>query len=368
MVNSDYLLLLHLVNGLGPVRLKNLLDAFDNNPKRIWETNTKDIKALKETHGVTIPENVLVSLENARKALVLSQVLEDLDKDNIKFVTLFDENYPRLLKEIYDPPIILYYKGEFQKRDEKAIGVVGTRKITGYGKLVTEKFTRYLVGAGFTIISGLARGVDTIAHQTAVEGGCRTIAVLGGGLKKIYPPENIRLAEKIWRGQGAVVSEFPPDFESLPGNFPARNRIISGLSKAILVTEAASDSGSLITARVALEQNRDVYAVPGPVTSDLSRGPADLIKEGARLVFEAQDILDDLGVTRIENDELRIKNYDGLSDQEVQVLGCLENENKHIDEIVRELNLNAALASGTLLKMEIQGLVRNLGGGVYCRI
>ncbi len=366
MKNPQYLLALHEINGLGPMRLKTLLDFFQD-PKLIWEMDIKELKAIKETNGISIPENVLTNLEEFRKTTNLEQILENLDRSRIKWLSFFDDDYPKKLKEIYDPPIIVYYKGEFEPTDDRAIGVVGTRKITGYGKLVTEKFAKELVASGFTIVSGLARGVDTQAHRSALESGGRTIAVLGGGLNKIYPPENMKLVDQIIDGQGAVVTEFPPEYESLPGNFPARNRIISGLSLAVLVTEAASDSGSLITARVALEQGRDVFAVPGPITSDLSRGPADLIKDGARLVFEAEEILEELGMSRIDNAQLKIDNSQ-LGENERKVLEALENENKHIDEIGRELNLNAAITSATLLKMEISGLVRNLGGGVYCRI
>lgn len=359
MKNIQYLLALHTIDGLGPIRLKSLLDNF-NDPKEVWEMDVKEIKR------AGIPENVVLKLQETRKTLDPDKYLEDLEKAGIKYMTIFDEDYPKLLKEIYDPPTVFYYKGEFTPADSRAIAVVGTRKITGYGKLVTEKFSRELSAAGFTIVSGLARGVDSAAHWAAIENG-RTMAVLGGGLNQIYPPENIRLVEQIIWGKGVVMSEFPPDYPSMPGNFPARNRIISGLSLATLVTEAAIDSGSLITARLALEQGRDVFAVPGPVTSDLSRGPANLIKEGARLVFEAEDILEELGVDRIDNGQLKIENLGKLSESETKILEVLQNEQRHIDEICRMLNLGAATTSGVLLKMEITGLVRNLGGGVYCR-
>src|SRR3989344_4162870 len=289
MKNIQYLLVLHSVDGLGPIRLKALID-FYKDPKLAWGADGKQLKE------IGIPQNVVERLTETRKNLTPEKLIEDLQKDKIKFTTIFDEDYPKPLLQIYDPPTVLYYKGEIKPQDEKAIGVVGTRKMTGYGKLVTNQFTASLVSAGFTIVSGLARGVDSEAHWTSLRNKGRTIAVLGGGLNQVYPPENINLANQIIDGKGAIISEFPLNHPSLPGNFPSRNRIISGLSKAILVTEAAADSGSLITARVALEQGRDVFAIPGPVTSALSRGPADLIKEGARLVFEPQEILDELGV------------------------------------------------------------------------
>ncbi len=359
--NLAYLLALHSIDGLGPIRLKKLLNTFSD-PKLAWEAEAKTLQELG------IPKPTVERLIETRKTLDPEKYLEGIKKSGIKIITIFDPDYPEALQQIYDPPTVIYYKGEILEKDKKAIGVVGTRKITGYGKLVTEKFTKALVDAGFTIVSGLARGVDSCAHWTAVKNNGRTIAVLGGGLNKIYPPENILLVNQIIAGQGAVITEFPPDYPSVPGNFPARNRIISGLSKAVLVTEAAVDSGSLITARVALEQGRDIFAIPGPITSDLSRGPADLIKEGARLVFEPSEILDELGVSGVQSEELRVKSLGNLDQTEQKILEYLANENKHVDEICRNLNLSASVTNATLLKMEILGLIRNLGGGVYCKI
>jgi len=359
--NIAYLLALHSVNGLGPVRLKALLDYFSD-PKLVWEAEAKEI--IK----IGIPQNVVSLLVETRKKLEPEKYLESIKKSSIKFITIFDENYPKLLKQIYDPPTVLYYKGEILPGDERAIAVVGTRKVTGYGKLVTEKFATELAGMGMTVVSGLARGVDTQAHQAAIAAGGRTIAVLGGGLNCIFPPENTRLAASITEGYGAVVSEFPPDHPSLPGNFPSRNRIISGLSLGVLVTEAAESSGSLITARTALEQGRDVFAVPGPITSEFSKGPAFLIKQGAKLVTSAEEILEELGIERVKGAELRVQSEVKLTEVERKVLECLVNEEKHIDEICRELGLSASEVSASLVKMEITGLVKNLGGGNYIKI
>ncbi len=291
MKNSHYLLALNTIDGLGPVRLKNLLDHFKD-PKLIWEANVREIRE------VGVPEGVANLLVETRKELDPDQMILDLEKMGIKWMTIFDKEYPKLLAQIYDPPIVIYYKGKFIAEDTRAIAVVGTRRITGYGKMVTEKFVTGFVASGLTIVSGLARGVDACAHKTAIDNNGRTIAVLGGGLNKIFPPENTKLADEIASGFGVVISEFPPDHLSVAGNFPVRNRIISGLSIGVLVTEAASDSGSLITARYSLEQGRDVFAVPGPITSDLSRGPADLIKEGACLVMDPAEVLEELGLDR----------------------------------------------------------------------
>lgn len=360
MNNIPYLLALHSIDGLGPIRLKAILDYFKD-PKLAWEGSIGEIS------NIGIPKNVVELFLETRKKLDPVEYANSIQHSGIKWLTVFDENYPKLLKQIYDPPVVLYLRGDILPRDEKSIGVVGSRKMTSYGKIVTEKFTSELVGVGLTIVSGLAKGVDTTAHLQALKDGGRTLAVLGGGLHNIFPPENISLAEKIANGAGAVISEFPPDYPALPGNFPSRNRIIAGLSKAVLVTEAASDSGSLITAKLAVEAGREVFAVPGPITSSLSKGPIDLIRMGAKAVFEPKEILDEMGINRIQNSELRIQNERKLSEEEKKVLGVLENETRHLDEIGRKLNYPSSKVSALLLKMEILGLVQNLGSGHYCK-
>lgn len=360
MKNTPYLLALHSIDGLGPIRLKRILDHFGD-PKIAWGADHKEFLKLG------IPEKVVVLLAQKRKTIDPEEYTASISKLGIKWLTIFDEGYPANLKQIYDPPIILYYKGKILPEDQRAFGVVGTRKMTGYGKEVTEKLTRELSEMGFTIVSGLARGVDTQAHKSALEVDGRTLAVLGGGLQEIFPPENTSLAEKIADGRGGVISEFPPDYTSLPGNFPARNRVISGLSLGVLVTEAAQDSGSLITARLALEQGRDVFAVPGPITSHLSGGTAQLIKSGAKLVTSIDDILEEMGIEKTQNEKLKVQNYGNLSGVEKKVLGCLENEGKHIDEIVRETKLESPDVASCLVKMEISGIVKNLGSGNYIK-
>lgn len=356
MNNVAYLLALHCVDGLGPIRLKAILNYFKD-PKLAWEANDRELREIQ------IPQTVVERLAQTRKAIDPLKYAEDIRRSNIKWMTIFDPDYPKLLSEIYDPPVVLYYQGQAEVLNSKSIAVVGTRKMTGYGKTVTEQFTKVLTNAGLTIVSGLARGVDSQAHKTTVLENGKTVAVLGGGLSNIFPPENKNLALKI-ANSGAVISEYPPDYFALPGNFPQRNRIISGLSLAVVVIEAAEDSGSLITARLALEQGRDVFAVPGPVTSSLSKGPIDLIKMGAIAVFAPEEILQQLGITKVKSVQV---NENNLSEEERLVLGCLENENMHIDEVGRKLSLEAAKISALLLKMEISGLVHNLGSGVYCK-
>ncbi len=361
MNNIPYLLALHSINGLGPVRLKAILDYFKD-PKLAWEADGG--KFLE----IGIPRPTVTLFEETRKTLDPPEFAQKIADSGIKWKTVYDGDYPYLLSQIYDPPSVFYYKGNLENWDSPAIGVVGTRKMTGYGRAVTEKFTKALAQAGLVIVSGLARGVDAQAHRVAVQENGQTIAVLGGGLNYIYPPENRELAKQIIEGHGVVMSEFPPDYPSLPGNFPSRNRIISGLSKAVLVTEAAQDSGSLITARVAVEQGREVFAIPGPITSDLSKGPIDLIRQGAKVVFDPQEILEELGISaRQQATGNRLQSQLKLSEEEKKVLECLGNETMHIDELARALNWSAAQISATVLKMELTGLIQNLGSGSFCK-
>lgn len=355
MKNLAFLLALSLVDGLGPLRLQKIIEHYQD-PKLAWEDNPQNIKQLK------IPQSSIDILKNLRIKLNPEKYLEQVLTSGIKVLSFFDSDYPQTLKNIYNPPIILFYKGQILEKDQFSISIVGTRKITSYGTLVTEKLTSELVAQNLTIISGLARGVDTIAHQTAINQKGRTIAVLGGGLNYIFPSDNQRLASKIINGQGAIISEYHPDAPSLPRNFPQRNRIIAGLSLATLVTEADFNSGSLITAKLAAEQGKEVFAVPGPITSAVSNGAMSLIKDGAKLVSSTKDILEELGI------EPKIKvvvDVSNLSVDEKQIIECLSLESKHIDEVCRQLKKEISLVSALLLKMEIQGLVKNLGQGTY---
>lgn len=352
MDNSAYLLALHGVDGLGPLRLKKLLEVFKD-PKEVWNLSEKELL------GTGLPKKIVEAILETKKKIDPQKFKAELEKSGLKWITIFDEHYPALLKQIYDPPVVLYYLGDLPDM-QKAVAIVGTRKVSAYGRLVTEKFAKELVSSGVVIVSGLARGVDSVAHRQTILSEGQTIAVLGGGLKKIFPAENEQLAKQIASGFGAVISEFAPDAPSLPGNFPVRNRIIAGLCVATLVTEAAIDSGSLITARLALEEGRDVFAVPGPINSSLSQGSNLLIKEGAKVALEPADLTEGLGFYKKPKKELI------LSEEEKLVISCLENEPKHLDLICRELKLSSAEIAARLLKMEIGGLVKNLGDGTYC--
>lgn len=291
--------------------------------------------------------------------------------NEIKKISISEKDYPKLLKEISDPPKILYYKGTISP-EENCFAVVGTRRYSPYGKQVTLEMTGDLAEAGLTIVSGLAPGIDTFAHQAAVErtrlrqgfgGQGRTIAVLGTGLdeKSIYPKQNIKLTQKIIELGGCLISEYPPGTRGTNFTFPQRNRIISGLSLGVLIVEAKEKSGSLITANFAFNQNRKVFAVPGPIHSLNSKGPHSLIKRNARLVENANDILKELGLTPLEEKQ-EIK---GETPEESLILEALLEEALYIDKIVEKTKLNAAAILSTLAILEIKGKVKNLGGNIY---
>lgn len=288
-----------------------------------------------------------------------------MENKEIRKINITHGDYPKILREISDPPADLYIKGNFSDKDKIAIGIVGTRNYTSYGKRVTENIAGDLAGAGVTIVSGLAKGIDTFAHRAALERGGRTIAVLGSAVdsKSLYPACNRKMAEKITQN-GAVIAEYPPGTKSERWFFPQRNRIISGLSLGILVVEAPEKSGALITASQALEQNREVFAVPGPIYSNNSIGTNRLIQMGAKLITCANDILDELNLPLVEEKEVRFKPE---TREEGILLDILAKEPVHIDEITKQSKLNSGIVSSTLIMLELKGAAKNQGGGYYAK-
>jgi DNA processing protein len=278
---------------------------------------------------------------------------------------LQDDDYPRLLREIPSPPLVLYVRGSLLPADEVAVAIVGTRRVTNYGREMSRRLASELASAGVTIVSGLARGVDGVAHQATLDAGGRTIAVLGCGLDTIYPPEHRGLAERI-SGSGALVSEFPLGTGPEAANFPVRNRIISGLSLGIVVIEAPMKSGALITANFAADHGRTVLAVPGSALSSNSAGTHQLLRDGATIATNGSDVLEalDLGTRQIEMD---VRQTLPASDLERSVLVFLGNEPKHIDEIALESGFQIGMLSAQLLQMQLKGLVRNVGTQHYVR-
>jgi len=288
-----------------------------------------------------------------------------MSTNEIKQISIDDENYPPLLKEIKDAPKVLYYIGSLTKPDEKIFAIVGTRMFSSYGKQITLEIAGDLAEAGLTIVSGLAPGIDTFSHQATLERKGRTIAVLGTGLdeKSFYPKENIKLARKIIETGGCLISEYPAGTRGARFTFPQRNRIVSALSSGVLVVEAKQKSGALITADFAFKQNRKVFAVPGPIHSSNSKGPHFLIKKGAKLVENANDILKELNLTCVTSGFThRVR---GENEQENLILEILKEEALYIDKIIEKTKLNAAAVAGALAILEIKGKVRNLGGNIY---
>ena len=355
----------NIFEGIGPIRFKLLYDYFGS-AKAAFNASEKDLRA------INLGEKLILRFINFRRDWNSASCFLRLESLGIEAICSEEESYPKFLKEIADFPPVLYIKCKEQSTENKvkdvflrkAIAVVGTRKVTSYGRQVTEMITEGLVSAGLVVVSGLARGVDEIAHQTTINSKGLTIAVLGCGLNYIYPPEHKKLAEEIVNTGGAIISEFPLDMQAVPGNFPARNRIISGLSLGVVVTEAAEDSGSLITASDAAEQGREVFAVPGPITSPLSKGTSELIKKGAKLVSCVGDILEELGVREVR--EVRdLRELRDLGEEEIRIVKLLENENLQIDEIARVIKADSGIIGGILSLMEIKGIIKNFGEGIY---
>ncbi len=297
----------------------------------------------------------------------VEQQLKLIQQFNIKILTVWDDEYPESLKRIFDPPAFIYYKGSIKPEDKLALAIVGTRVPTQYGKIVTEQLCKDLVENDITVVSGLARGIDTLAHRSVILNRGRTLAVLGCGLDRIYPPENRKLAEEIERS-GALISEYPLGTMPDAGNFPRRNRIISGLSLGVLIIEAGFKSGALITAFQALEQNREVFAIPGPINSGKSMGTNQLIKEGAKLVQNISDILKELAgqlESKTKKVEQRITNLNRI---EAEVYNLLSKDPVHVDQLVQRTQKSAPEILTVLLTMELMGLIRQLSGKMFIRL
>lgn len=328
------------------------LTGYFKNLKLAW------VSSPNELARAGLNEKWIADFVDYREGCNPESLLEELSRHEIKLISFTDNDYPQFLKEIYNPPFLLYRKGEAIEDDRPAIAIVGSRKGTDYGKRVTFEIAKELAMTGITIVSGLAIGLDTEAHKGALAGGGKTIAILANGLDKIYPSSNTALANEIIEN-GCIFSEQPLGMPPLKQNFPARNRIISGLSQGILVAEAGEGSGTLHTTSFALEQNRQIYAIPGPVYNPLAKGPNNLLKQGAKAVTEAADILEDFGISLAKERAVP------AGEDEELIFEILRNENLHIDEIVKRSDKETGEISKILTMMEINGKVRQLGGMVY---
>lgn len=358
-----------LIEGIGPVRFKLLLDYFGS-VQKAWEASKTELEK------IGLHQKIVEQIVEKQKTFRFDTYITDLAKKEISFLTIVDHDYPELLKQISDPPFVLFVKGKLVKEDILAVGIVGTRYPSSYGREVTERVSSDLAVSGITIVSGMARGVDSVAHRSALEVGGRTIAVLGCGIDIIYPPENRQLYYDIAKN-GAVVSEFPAGMMVTRGLFPARNRIISGLSRGIIVTEGAKDSGSLITAGDAAKQGRDVFAVPGAITNPLSAAPLSLMKDGAKIITSAKDVLDELGIiygtlknhdpalTKATAGEPVRKSFRAESPLEEAIFSILAGGGLHIDKLIRQLKNKPEEVLPTITLMEMQGKIKNVGNMTY---
>ena len=371
--DTKFLIALNHFRKFGPKRMK-LISKYFSSFEHAFKANLAELKASG------IKENIADEFIAVRSNINIDKLIEKIQEENIKICKITDDDYPRLLKEIYDPPYFFYYKGSIDNINNSSIGVVGARKYTKYGERAIEKNVYDLAKNNLNIISGLALGIDALAHNACLNAKGNTVAVLGTGIDKqsLYPFANRYLADKIITAGGAIISEFPLGTEPLRYNFPQRNRIISGLSFGTLVVEAAEKSGALITARCACEQNREVFAVPGNIFSDVSIGPNELIKQGAKPVTKADDILETLDLKNTKC-PLGTKRATGTfpaghplgkkiiaeNKEEKIILEHLSLETIHIDELIRLTKLNTSIISSTLIILEMKGAIKNLGNMEY---
>lgn len=346
---------------ISPRKRYELLEHFKD-PANIWYSSEEELKKL-----TFISSDIIDRLTEKQSRKDMGILLEKLAASGIETVTMHDRTYPVLLKHIYDPPVVIYVKGKLLE-NENCIAVVGSRRASVYGLDMGKKLSFDLSKNGLTVTSGMARGIDSSAHNGALEAGGRTIAVLGCGLDIVYPYENKELMNRIC-SRGAVISEFLPGIPPVPFNFPARNRIISGISYGVAVIEANEKSGSLITANYALEQGRDVFAVPGNINNRNSTGTNRLIKDGAKLVTDVRDILEEIKIfdstATISYMTLLKKTLMNFSREEKTVVDKLANGPVHMDTIARECAMNIQMVGSILVMLELNGFVRQLPGKFY---
>ena len=345
-----------MVKGIGAVRFRQILDFFGS-AETGWDSPPSALIS------AGLPQRVADNFTMVRNQVDLEKVMERITSYGIKVMTWEDSDYPRRLKEIDQSPPVLYIKGAINVEDDWAVAVVGTRRVTPYGRQVANEIATYLAQNGVTVVSGLARGVDAISHQAALRAGGRTIAVLGSGVDVIYPPEHRKLAADIV-AQGALVSDYPVGTSPDGVNFPPRNRIISGLSLATVVVEAGEKSGALITAEFAVEQGREVFAVPGSILAPQSEGTNQLIEQGARPLLKMSEILESLKLERIPEKQ-QARKLNPMNPIEQNLLQHLSSEPMHIDQICALTGLPIHDVSATLTLMELKGYLSQVGGMNY---
>ena len=357
--NTKYWIGFNLIKGIGPVRLEKLLQYFGD-IQSAWEARSYQLQA------ACLNETLLQRMVDIRNRVSLDVMEQEIFSQGIKVLTWDDPEYPDRLRQITQSPFVLYIKGEIDTDDIWAVAIIGTRRYSAYGQQVAENLSHTLAHNGITIISGLARGIDGIAHKAALAAGGRTIAVLGSGLDKLYPPEHRDLANLISK-QGALISDYPLGTPPDGSNFPPRNRIISGLSKCIIVIEAGEKSGALITATYAAEQGKEVFSVPGKITAPMSKGTNLLIKQGAHPLLDPQDVLDMLNMTLVAEQRVVRKALPGDS-KEAVLYQTVGDEPLHVDEISSLVDMPIEEVTSTLALMELKGMVRKTFGMKYMAI
>lgn len=363
MTDREALIALNMLPRIGPVRVQKLLERFSSASAVLGASMDRLLTVDR------IGEETAKILHSWQDYCDLTKELAEADERSISIITKEDADYPEALRQVYDSPLLLYVWGKLDPRDVHSVGVVGSRRATMYGMNATKKLSFQLAHAGYTIISGLARGIDTAAHEAALAAQGRTVAVIGSGLAKVFPAENFALAEKIAAGNGAVVSEFPLHTEPDKQTFPQRNRIVAAWSRALLVVECPAWSGALITANLATEYGRPVYAVPGQIDKPTSAGCHQLIREGATLVMDGSQILDDLGalaLPKTTQEELPLTKESAmpaLSEEEQKIMQAIGSaDDVPIDRIIENCGLPAHVVSATLLKLEMKRIVRAMPG------
>ncbi|MBE3040486.1 MAG: DNA-protecting protein DprA [Chloroflexi bacterium] len=359
MNDKRYWVGFNLVKGIGAVRLQALCNHFGD-LALAWQAPADALQA------AGLSPKLAERVAQVRAGVDLDKYLTKVKAQGIEILTWDDELYPPRLKEIDQPPPVLYVRGALTTEDSWAVAVVGTRRVSAYGRQVAEEIASFLAANGVTVVSGLARGVDAIAHQSALKAGGRTIAVLGCGVDRIYPPEHVQLAEKMM-ASGALISDYAPGTPPDASNFPPRNRIISGLSMATVVVEAGETSGALITAQFAIDQGREVFAVPGNILAPQSKGTNRLIAQGARPMLSVRDMLDVLNLTRVTEQRL-VRKVLPTDETESKLMSVLTHEPLHMDEIRNQTGLPIERVSATLVMMELKGLVRQVGGLNYVAV
>ncbi len=360
MSQLKYWLGFNYVSGIGPAKIQALLGYFST-LERAWGATDEQLRQ------IGFENRAIQSFNDVRRTFDLDDYHHRVTSSGVQVLTWESADYPELLREIPAAPPLIFVRGEFDPVDRWAVAVVGTRRLSAYGRQVTRDLVAGLARNGVTIVSGLARGIDAVAHRTALEEGGRTIAVMACGIDKVYPPEHRELAREMVNGRGAIITEFPFGSDPESAHFPARNRLISGLSLGVLVVEAGERSGALITSRFALEQNREVFAVPGNINSPVSIGTNRLIQQGGKLVTSVADILEELNL-RMISEQAEAKTIIPESAEEAAIYTQLSAQPVHIDELSQMTGMPSSLLSSTLTIMELKGMVQQVGGMNYVRL